>query len=218
MEPAENCFKEDKGFGSYKPIAIDLLRDTIEILNEFNINYFLISGTLLGYVRHNDFIPWDDDIDLMVDEQILEKLPSIVEKYKSKLNFITRDNYIIKTCYNDKGEKIDFQWEKYLLNGEHYRWPFVDLFLFSHIDNNKIKFYHKEWDNKWFFPLKTVKFNNIDVNIPWIPEFFLFENYGDDCLKVMISSTYSHKNEKVINNIAYLTFDNFIKLKNDGKI
>ena len=60
-------FNEERGFGKYKPIAINLLKKTIEILEEYDINYFLISGTLLGYIRHNDFIPWDDDIDLIVD-------------------------------------------------------------------------------------------------------------------------------------------------------
>ena len=52
----------NEGFGQYKNVAIDLLKKTIDILNEFDINHLLISGTLLGYVRHNDFIPWDEKL------------------------------------------------------------------------------------------------------------------------------------------------------------
>ena len=52
-------FSEKLGLHEHKPTAISLLKKTIDILNEFNIDYFLISGTLLGYVRHNGFIPWD---------------------------------------------------------------------------------------------------------------------------------------------------------------
>jgi lipopolysaccharide cholinephosphotransferase len=67
MSIADKYFNSELGFGKSKQTAIELLKITIDILNEFNINYFLISGTLLGYARHNDFIPWDDDIDLIVE-------------------------------------------------------------------------------------------------------------------------------------------------------
>ena len=70
IEKIFKYFNSKYGFHEYKETAIQLLKDTISILDKYNINYFLISGTLLGYVRHNDLIDWDDDIDLIVDRKI----------------------------------------------------------------------------------------------------------------------------------------------------
>ena len=93
----------NEGFGIHKPDAIRLLKTTISILNEFQINHFLISGTLLGFVRHGDFIPWDDDIDLIVDESIIDKLSDISKKYPN-INIFRKTNHkydSIKFCFSD---------------------------------------------------------------------------------------------------------------------
>ena len=47
-----------------KQQKIDLLKKVCLILNESEIDYFLTCGTLLGYIREEDFIEWDTDIDL----------------------------------------------------------------------------------------------------------------------------------------------------------
>jgi phosphorylcholine metabolism protein LicD len=189
-----NYFSEKNGFGENTYIAVELLKQTIKILKKFNINYFLISGTLLGHVRHNGFIPWDDDIDLIVDETILEKLPLIYKKYKNNLVFYNRENFLIKTCFKDKVVPIKNH-EKFLLNkNDTYNWPFVDLFVY-HINNNKINFFGKEWDCDSFFPVVKKEFMGLVVSIPRDPHYFLKINFGNDYMEVLKSSTFIHKYE-----------------------
>ena len=47
-------------------IELDLLSKFKSICAKYHLEYFASSGTLLGAVRHNGFLPWDDDIDLFM--------------------------------------------------------------------------------------------------------------------------------------------------------
>ena len=49
-----------------KKIEIELLDSFCEICEKENLRYSLGAGTLLGAVRHKGFIPWDDDIDVLM--------------------------------------------------------------------------------------------------------------------------------------------------------
>lgn len=125
----------EEGFGQYKDVALDLLRKTISILEEFDIEYMLISGTLLGYVRHNDFIPWDDDIDLLVDETLYDKLELISEKYP-EVNLFKGDKYnSTKICFSGgmeipENESV-IKWKEKAIKDNKYCWPFIDLFIYE---------------------------------------------------------------------------------------
>lgn len=58
-----------------------------------NITYYIAGGTLLGAVRHEGFIPWDDDIDVVVPRPDYERLISSFETGKS--------NYLLETPYSN---------------------------------------------------------------------------------------------------------------------
>ena len=61
-------------------IQFEMLKSVVEICERNNLTYFLAQGTLLGAVRHKGFIPWDDDIDIIMPIEDLKKLGEIFRK------------------------------------------------------------------------------------------------------------------------------------------
>ena len=58
-------------------IEIDLLFQLDKICKKYNLKYFADGGTLLGCIRHNGYIPWDDDIDICMTRSDYAKLCEI---------------------------------------------------------------------------------------------------------------------------------------------
>ncbi len=60
---------------------LDLLRQFKKVCDNNNLTYHAIGGTLLGAIRHNGFIPWDDDLDFSMPREDYEKLKKLKDQF-----------------------------------------------------------------------------------------------------------------------------------------
>lgn len=65
-----------------KTIEFDILKMFDTFCRENNIRYFLAYGTLLGAIRYKKFIPWDDDVDLLIPREDYNRMISLFEDNK----------------------------------------------------------------------------------------------------------------------------------------
>ena len=76
---------------------LSILEDVAHVCEKHGLTYFLDCGTLLGAIRHNGFIPWDDDIDIAMPSQDYFRFLEIAQDELGDSyfvqNYLTEDNY-----------------------------------------------------------------------------------------------------------------------------
>ena len=82
-------------------VELDLLAEFQRVCEKYNIRYFASGGTLLGAVRHQGFIPWDDDLDVEMFREDYKKLCEVGPKEFKK-------PYVFQNEYTESGSLRGF--------------------------------------------------------------------------------------------------------------
>ena len=83
VDYGEKTCHENKNGHPEKELFVEILHGWKSISRQYNIPYFLFYGSLIGAFRNADFIPWDHDMDIMVDKNYYD----IIKCLGNKRNF-----------------------------------------------------------------------------------------------------------------------------------
>ena len=146
----------------YKRLLVEMLSEIDQFCEKNGIRYFLISGTLLGAIRHRGFIPWDDDIDiglLRKDYDLFINTFKSSKKYYRLLSIETdkKYNYPFAKVIDDRVALVEDVDDAVEIGA------FIDIFPFDNCVGSTYKEACKSIDNmrflKWLRNFKILKFS-----------------------------------------------------------
>lgn len=119
-------------------VLLSAMKDIDRICRENGLRYYLYAGTLLGAVNHKGFIPWDDDIDLVMFPEDFEKLAQIIQaEYADWYEISTFDTdpnwYSKMNKLYVKGTRVISQ------HSEESHPIFIDISKLHHVPDQKWK-------------------------------------------------------------------------------
>lgn len=123
-----------------KALLLEMYKDIAALCDKHGLEYMMGGGTCLGAIRHQGYIPWDDDLDLMIPRASYEKLIALCKAGE------LGDKYEIETPSKDRDCKNTFLkiYRKNTLDVELYcedmPFPvgiFIDIFPMDNAPKNK---------------------------------------------------------------------------------
>lgn len=79
-----------------REVQVNILKNLQRVCEEYNLRYFAIYGTLLGIIRNEDYIPWDDDIDIAMPRADYNRLLELDKK-----EHVFGDDLFLQNMHND---------------------------------------------------------------------------------------------------------------------
>ncbi|MCL2022758.1 MAG: LicD family protein [Oscillospiraceae bacterium] len=73
--------EQQKNIRELQSLVLEILLVMDKLCKEFGISYYLAEGTLLGAVRHGGFVPWDDDVDIVMPRKDHDRFIKLAEKH-----------------------------------------------------------------------------------------------------------------------------------------
>lgn len=139
----------------------ELQKHTLDVLIEFDniclnhsIKYSIFGGTFLGAIRHQGYIPWDDDVDIVVTREAFEKLDKVL-KNKGSLSkefyYQSFDNSkrYLNTTGKLRSTSLNVE-ERIPKVQDRYFGPWVDIFIYDKIPENE------DEQRKYFKKIKRI--------------------------------------------------------------
>lgn len=122
-------------------IELMILKDFIKICEDNDLEYFLYGGSALGAIRHDGFIPWDDDIDVIMFRKDYEKFLKIMKnmnlkKYELLTPYDYDDYCWLYSKISLKNTKFNLWWRKQV---KFNLGIFIDIFVLDNLSDNKFK-------------------------------------------------------------------------------
>ena len=122
-------------------VELELLTEVDRICRKNNIQYTLYAGTLLGAVRHQGFIPWDDDADIAFLPEEYEKFFEACKRDLNTEKFFLQD-YRTDPYYRWGYAKFRRNHSAFIREGqEHMKYHSgicIDLFTLYNVPDNKL--------------------------------------------------------------------------------
>lgn len=115
---------------------LKMLAKFVSICEKNNIIYFLAGGSLLGAVRHGGFIPWDDDIDVLLPRDSYEKLLTVWQLQESQYELVSINTTAGYEYPYAKLLNKDVIVKEKLLATQSFLW--IDIFPLDGLPNNFI--------------------------------------------------------------------------------
>ena len=135
--------KRELSIQETQAISLEILKVIADVCEKINARYYLIYGTLIGAVRHQGFIPWDDDVDIMMPRPdydcLLKYLEEHIEDYEHLkiFNHITSKEYpYMITRISDDRYRIEMENEV-----DYGMGVFVDIYPFDGLGNTEKEAY-----------------------------------------------------------------------------
>jgi len=134
---------DDKTLKHLQNTELMILKDFIEICEDNNLDYYIYGGSLIGAIRHKGFIPWDDDLDVIMFREDYDKFKKIFnESYNDKYYLLCKeteeDYFYLFSKLVLKGTIFEEEW----VNQVNFNLGInIDIFVLDDLSDNKIKRY-----------------------------------------------------------------------------
>ncbi|XP_052283477.1 uncharacterized protein LOC127880227 isoform X2 [Dreissena polymorpha] len=167
-----------------------VIRQIQTVCETNSIPFFFYGGSLIGSYRHFGPVPWDDDIDILLNVSDKQKLRDSV-RGSTEYTLLEFKENLWKFFKTNRSKSLE--------TNKNYMWPFIDVLFYGDDGKNLTLL----WDNvvpyPTFYktdvlPLWYMPFDTLVVPVPRKPEIVVKIVHGD--ISLCVSGFWNHQNEE----------------------